>query len=461
MVGGKQVQQIVGLLVTMTLANWLGPEAFGLMSMVMVFAGLARILADSGIAAAIIQRQDLTPLHCHSLFWLSLLIASVVGIAFYLAAEPIAAFYRRTELIPVVQVMAWLFPLAALCAVPQALMRRQMRFKALTLVETVAHAGAGATALLLAWLGFGLWSLVSQPLAFHGIRSGLICLVSGWRPQLRFSLASVRQVFQFSARMVGVQYLQYGIYNLDQLLVGQFLGATALGFYNLAQKLMLVPIRSVCLEIAKVLFPALSKLQGEPAALRQHYLRSMKATAFLVLPMLLGIWVVADPLVTLFFGDAWLAAIPILKVLCWVGICQQLITVSSVVFRALDRLDLELWLNLGRLVVMALLLLPAVEYGLEPFSWVRLSLALAFALLQQWVVLRMLALSPARWLQSTVAPVLCVSSMVALLLWIQPNLLTQPIRWQLALLIGSGVVVYLLCVGGYWRWCRLHRINWL
>ncbi len=451
--GARQVQQLATLLVMAYLATVLSPEDFGLVGMVMVLAGLANVLADTGFSAAVIQDQRLGQRHYSTLFWINLAVGAAVSALFFMSASLIAQFYQREELILISQVLAGSFFLSSLSTLPQAILRKKMAFKRLSIADTAVYLLTGGIVVAMAWAGVGIWSLVLQPILQQFLKALILWPLSRWRPSMVLSLAALKDVYRFSVSILGLQYLQYLMANLDYLLIGRFLGAEALGIYTLAYKVMFVPIRNICLEVVKVLFSAFSKIQADKDHFRDLYLNSMRMTALVVMPMLTGMFLVADPFVVTVFGSKWEMAIPVLKVLCLVGLVQSVVAHSGVVFRALGFPGLELKINIVRFLVTLAVLLWVLQFGLLAFTWALLGLSTLFMLVQQSMVKRFLEYQHIDWLVALGPPFL-LSFLMALLLLVLQGLWPMG-SWghlqKLLVLVTVGASFYAIGVGVWWR----------
>ncbi|GAA5193583.1 lipopolysaccharide biosynthesis protein [Ferrimonas gelatinilytica] len=447
------MQQAATLLVMAFLATVLSPEDFGLVGMVMVLAGLANVLADTGFSAAVIQDQRLGQRHYATLFWVNLAVGSAVSVFFFFSASLIAAFYQREELVLISQVLACSFFLSSLSTLPQAILRKNMSFKELSIADTVVYLLTGSIVVAMAWGGAGIWSLVLQPIIQQLLKALILWPLSGWRPSFILSWSALKDVYRFSFSILGLQYLQYLMANLDYLLIGRFLGAEALGIYTLAYKVMFVPIRNICLEVVKVLFSAFSKIQAEKDQFRALYLDSMRMTALIVMPMLTGMFLVADPFVVTVFGPQWEMAVPVLKVLCLVGLVQSVVAHSGVVFRALGFPGLELKINIVRFFVTLGVLLWALQFGLLVFTWALFGLSTLFMLVQQSMVKRFLDYRHVDWLMALQPPFL-LSLMMAILLMVLQGIWPMA-SWghlqRLLVLVAVGVGFYSIGVGVWWR----------
>lgn len=266
---GRLGQQGIHFVISILLARLLLPEHFGLIAMLMVFIGFASLFAEFGFAAALVYEPDLGEAEVNSTFWLNVGVGVALTAVFMLLAPAIARFYSVPELGPMGRVIAFTFTLSALGIVPGALLKRQMAFRSLALVEMAATLAAGGAAVVLALSGAGVWTLVAHSLLLALLTSALTWRVAAWRPRLSFSMAGMRSVLRFSANLFGFNMVNYWARNADNLLIGKFLGSTGLGIYNRAYALMLLPSRQLATVLGRVMFPALASIQEDHTRVRR------------------------------------------------------------------------------------------------------------------------------------------------------------------------------------------------
>ena len=256
-------QHLSRLLATVLLVRLLMPEDFGLMAIAFIFMHFMMILGEMGLKPALIHGQDLNDLHYSSVFWLKVLVGTLLMLLTILAAPLIAGFYNRPDLEQILVVLSLNLVIVPLASVHQALLVKAMDFKTLAKPEIAATTLAGAAAIVAASMGLGIWSLVVQSLTFRGLTLCIVWALSDWRPRLVFSLQSLREVFPFGAYMTAHQLTDYGVRNVDQLLIGKLLGTVDLGFYTLAYKLMILPLQNISGVISGVAFPAFSRIHHD------------------------------------------------------------------------------------------------------------------------------------------------------------------------------------------------------
>ncbi len=271
--GGQILRQMVQLISSVLLARLLVPDDFGMLGMALVIVGIGQIFADFGIGAAIVQSQTADRLVLSSCFWANLAVGVLLALAISLASPLIAAFYQRPTLAPLVVAASLTLVLSAAMVVPRSLLYKDMRFAELAKAQFLGSVGGAIVAVGLAWAGFGVWSLVIQPLAGTAITLAVSWGYARLLPKLEFSWSGIRGLVRFSVGVLGTDLLNYANRNTDSLLIGRTLGAGPLGFYSMSYQIMLYPLQQVSSVIVKVLFPTLSQLQDELPRFREAYLK--------------------------------------------------------------------------------------------------------------------------------------------------------------------------------------------
>ncbi len=337
--GSTVSQQVIQLGITVILARLLLPREYGLVAMIAVFTGFARLFIDSGFGAAIIQRRELSEAHLSTAFWANLGVGTAISVAAAAFAPLVARFYGQPELEVLMPVAGLDFVIVSLKIVQVALIERRLLYRRLALIDNVSLAAAGATAVGCAFAGLGVWSLIVFTFVFDGADTLLLWVLSDWRPSRGFDRAALRELWGFGGNVLGSNALNYWFRNLDNLLIGRFVGAAALGLYNRAYNLVLLQLMSISYVAGRPLFPALSKLQEEPARLRHAYLRALGIVAFVTFPIATGFFVAARPLVLTLFGARWTGAIPIVQILAFAAVAQAVGTTAGVIYQARGRSD--------------------------------------------------------------------------------------------------------------------------
>ena len=325
---------------TVILARLLAPGDYGLMAMALAISALGAVFRDLGTGTAIIQRTGLDDRVINGIFRLNLALGLALSILCIAGAGPFAQLLGEPRLAAVLVLMSPIFLVSSVGVVPQALLERESRFKDLAGIELAAAALAASVAVAAAALGLGLYALVAQTLTTITASSVLLFLRSRWRPRRGGSISDVRPLLTFSSNLFTFNSLNYVHRNADAFLVGRFLGAVDLGFYSVGYKVVLFPLQNFTFVLARVLLPAYSRQQSNPAEVSRHYLHSLGSITFISAPLMALIWAVREPFVEALLGPQWLRAAGVIAWLAPVGLLQSMVSTSGSVLSAFGRTDL-------------------------------------------------------------------------------------------------------------------------
>jgi len=332
-------RQAIGLLSTSIMARLLSPAAYGVMGMAAIFTNFLLMFADLGLSHAIVRRDTVEPLFLSSIFWVSAgtgLLASLIIIGL---AGPAAIWFGEPVLRPLLQVLSFSFIMSALGVIPMSILLRSLAFRHIAAAELSAGVVASIVGIAAAWNGAGVWSLVLASLSSATCQTILLWSFSRFRPALIFRWREVQSILSFSANLSGFNILNYVSRNADNFIIGSYLGAKELGYYQLAYNLMLYPLQTISGTLGRVLFPALSQMKNDLPRFRAAYLRVVAAISLLTFPMMLGLAVVAQPMVRVFLGPNWTQTGLLLAILAPVGMIQSVGGTVGHIYTATGRTD--------------------------------------------------------------------------------------------------------------------------
>ncbi|QBI20295.1 lipopolysaccharide biosynthesis protein [Egibacter rhizosphaerae] len=333
------VTQVTRTGVQILLARLLLPSDFGLMAMALVVTNFLDIFRDLGTRAAIIQRREVTPTILSSLFYVNVGFGVALSLGVALLAPLAAALLGDGNVTPVLQVLGLSIALSSFGLVQLGLLYRDMRYRwigALHVTSALVQAGVSVG---LALSGFGVWSLVGGTLAGALASTLLAWLASSWRPSWSFSASEVRSVWSFSLNLSGSHLVGFLVGNLDKVIIGRLLGTTSLGYYTLAQRILMYPIRSITQMAQEVLLPSMARRQDDDEALTDQFMRAGAVIALTTFPLMAIAAVLAEPFVRVVLGEQWLPAAPLIAVLGPVGALQSLNYTVSALYQAKGRTD--------------------------------------------------------------------------------------------------------------------------
>lgn len=339
---GAVGSQIVTLAAAIPLARLLSPAEFGLVAMAGVATGFLLLFAEFGLGYALVQAREASPETLSSVFWLQAGLGAALALLGVAAAPAVAAFYREPRLVPVAAALAAELAITGLAATQISLARRRLAFATLVRSELVATAASSAVAVAMAAAGAGVWSLVARSLLAAALRAAALWRWSGWQPQPVLRLSAVRPLLRFSRDLLATENLNYWARNLDTLLLGRVVGVDALGLYNRAYRLFLLPSQTLAGTLRSVLFPSFSRIAHEPARVKAIFLRVVRGVALVAFPVHLGLLACVDVAVPALFGPSWTPMIPLARIFCAVGLVQSLAGLNGSLYLALGRTDLQL-----------------------------------------------------------------------------------------------------------------------
>ncbi|MCH7559555.1 MAG: lipopolysaccharide biosynthesis protein [Planctomycetes bacterium] len=279
------------------LARLLTPGDFGLIAMVTVVTGFVALFKDMGLSMATVQKAHINHAQVSTLFWINMAISAVIMALTALIAPGVAWFYHEPRLTWITLAMAAAFIFGGLTIQHQALLRRQMRFGTLTLIEVVSMLVGAAMAIIFAWYGAGYWALVVMQLGIAITTAVGVWFVSGWRPGLPVRGSGVRPMLTFGGYLTAFSFVNYLGGSAPSVLLGRFCGDHVLGLYSKAYSLLLLPIKQINGPVSLVGMPALSRLQKDPVQYRRYYSKIVSLVLLLTMPMAVLLFVTADDVI--------------------------------------------------------------------------------------------------------------------------------------------------------------------
>lgn len=356
--------QIYQFIVIIILARLLFPEDFGIIGMAVIFTGLVQTINELGLSAAIIQKKNITDSHLSTSFWISFGLGIILCITTIIISPYIADFFKNELVGPVVSVLSIGFVLGSFSVIHSSLLQKNLEFKKLAITEISAAFISGLVSVILALLGFGVWSLVCGSILKNVISVVLLVKVCTWRPSMTFDITSFKELFSFGAHVMGSRFLNFIDSNVDYLLIGKFLSASALGYYTLAYQLSTFPLTKISSIITRVTFPTFSIIQDDNDILRHSYLKVIKYISLVTFPLLAGLIVVAPEFIPIVFGEKWGPMIVPLQILCVAGALKSVGTTVGSILLSKGRADIQFKWNIFTAIVLPIAILIGIRYGI-------------------------------------------------------------------------------------------------
>jgi PST family polysaccharide transporter len=357
------VTQVSRFAFVAALMRMLGPENFGIVGQASVFITITYIFMHLGTAATIIQRPQLDRAEVGTAWWINVALGFTFAGLTVVGAPLIASFFHTGELTAVLRVLSICFLLKAFAVVPTALLYRNMRLRALGLAEIASSVLGGIIAIVAALAGAGYWALVIQSIAMDGIILIALVMISGL-PDPTWSSKAAKEMWGFSSRVMGSDLARYMSESSDKFLVGRYLGATELGFYSLAYRVLQMPLLMMQ-QAGRVILPTFSRLQDDRERLAHIFLKSTESTALIACPVMVVTILCAPVAVPIVFGDAWAPAVLPLQLLAATTIQSLIFSITGGVLLAVGRADWEFRWELLSMVVSFISFVIGLNWGIS------------------------------------------------------------------------------------------------
>ena len=345
------------------LARLLSPAEFGLTGMLAVFFAIATAFTQAGLGSAIIQRERLSDDDLSSCFYLNIAVGALFAGLLCLISPWVATFYATPVLAPMLCVLSLQVVFGSFRIVQDALRTRDLDFKTLAAVNWTATIVSGTVGVTMAWRGFGVWSLVAQSVLRVFVGTVVLWALRPWRPRGRFRWSSIGSLWPFSSRLLAAGLLDAIFKNVYSVIIGKVYNAGDLGLYARAHGFATPPSHTLTLVTGRVAFPYFSRMQDDKVLFKQRLRQFLKLTATFTFPLMVGIAVVASPLVRALITDKWAGCIPLLQVMSLSSLIYPLHVYHLKTLTALGRSDLFLRLEIVKKLLVVASIAVTVRYG--------------------------------------------------------------------------------------------------
>lgn len=364
MFGSQGARFALQTLSTVVLARLLTPDDYGLFGMVAVVVGFAAIFKDMGLSTATVQASSVTRRQIDAMVWINLAVSVCIGAAVLLSAPIVATFYGQPELAPMTAALSLTFVVGGLTIQHEALLRRHFRFGELAVIQSAAQAASLAASVAAAILGLGYWALVVGALSSTVVGVGMTYFFCPLLPGIPRRGTGVADLVSFGRNMIGFEFINYWARNLDNILVGKFLGADPLGLYSRAYTLFMLPITQVRTPMSQVALPVLSALRSEPQRYRVFYSRLVEVMGLVTVPITMYCLVEAEFIVGVLLGRQWLGVVPTFRILAVLGLLQPTMSTAGLVMLSHGRSDRQLRVGVVGSLAVAIGFVIGLRYGI-------------------------------------------------------------------------------------------------
>lgn len=357
--------QAIALVISLTLANILGPSVFGLVAMLSIFIAIANVFVNSGFGSALIRKIDRTEADFATTFYFSFAVSIACYALLFFCAPHIAQFYQQPELTLLTRVISLTIIINTFSMIQRVKLTVNLDFKIQAKCSLIALAVSGTLALILAYLDYGVWALIYQQLALSFVRVLMLNLLIPWWPKQKFSNKSFKELFGFGSKLLLSSLLDTIYNNVYGLIIGKQFSAAQLGLFNQANKLSNLPAMTITGIIQKVTYPMLSTMQDDTKKLDAAYLLTLQFAAFIIFPVMFGICIIAKPLIATLLGPQWQGSAEFLSIISMALVLYPIHAINLNMLQVKGRSDLFLKLEVMKKVIITVILIITVPMGIK------------------------------------------------------------------------------------------------
>ncbi len=379
------------------------------------------------------------------MFWANLALGFVAALTLVLIAPFVGDLYKQPSVTALLRILSVAFVISGAAVLQQALLERHLRMRRLAILELVAATAGSVGAVLIAFWGGGVWSLVAMSLITSAVNSALLWIASKWRPSWVFSWPDLQSMLNFSLNLTGFNVVNYFVRNADNLLVGRYLGSEALGYYSMAYRILLLPLTNISSVTERVMFPVYSRIYADLERIRRGYLQTVRGIALITFPLMCGVFALRTPFVLAVFGEEWRPLIVLTAILAPVGLIQSIATSVGSIFMARGRTRLQFMYGLATGVLAVAAFIIGLRWGVYGVAGAYAVFVLAatypsFAIPFALIDLRFRSFLRALWSIALASAVMCL----ALAVLEAPTMDRIGPALTLLVLVPLGVAIYAL-----------------
>lgn len=367
------VQNIVvrglGVIFAVFLARLLMPEDYGLVGMLSIFIAISEVFIQSGFGQALIQKEDCSDEDFSTAFYFNVIVSIIIYGVLFVSAPFIADFYQEPQLTTITRVLSLNFILGSFNIVQQSKLAKAMIFKPLALISLISTVVGGIVGLAMAYLGYGVWSLVFQTLSSTFLRVIVFPLFTKWHPNRPFNLNSFLHLWNFGSKILVAGFIDVIIVNFSNIILGRFYNKEQVGYFSKARGLADLPAMTMSSVLGTVLFPLLSEIQKDESRHTAVFKKVCFNTVLFTFPLMILLALLAKPIIILLFTNKWAAMIPLFQalVLARMFLPLNVVNANMLQSKGQTKLFMQLYFITSPLSLIAITV--SIPFGVKAMAW--------------------------------------------------------------------------------------------
>lgn len=442
--------QFVTLIVSIVLARILDPTAYGTIALVMVFVAILQVFVESGLATALIQKKEADDLDFSTVFHFNIVASLLLYFLLFFLSPLVAEFFNKDELTIILRILGLSVIISGIKSVQQSFIAREMKFRLFFFATLGGTIGAAIIGIWFALLGFGVWALVAQYLFNLTVDTIILSLLIKWHPKMIFSFERLKSLFSYGWKLL-ISALIATTYNeLQSLVIGKRYSSDSLAFFDRGRQFPNLIVTNINSSIDSVLLPTMSKEQDNKERVKLMTRRSIKISTYIMMPMMVGLAVCAEPIVLLLLTEKWLPAVPFLRIFCIIYAFYPIHTANLNAIKAVGRSDYFLIIEIIKKLVGLTIIFITMFISVEAIAYGMIITTILSQIINSWPNKKLLNYSYFDQIKD-MAPQLLLSLLMGVFVFLI-GIIPFPAWAILIIQVSSGVVIYIVL-------SRLFRID--
>jgi len=359
--GNQLVQFVIGII----LARLLTPGDYGLVGIVMVFITISQTFVDSGFSQALIRKLVIEKKDYSTVFFFNISVSTLIYLLIILISPFIGNFFHQKEVVPILKVLSLILIIDSFMIVQKIILIKNIDFKMQAKLSMISNITSGIIGIILAYYGYGVWSLVYRTMLNSIFLSSLLWIFTKWKLSFEFSFDSLKEMFNFGSKLLISSLLNNIYINVNYFIIGKYFTLSELGFYTRADQFQNVLSNNLTRTIQRVSFPALASIQNDKSQLKYAYKSIVKLTMFISFTLMFGMAAIAKPMVLTLLGVKWLGCVEYLQLLCFAGVLYPLHALNLNILNVKGRSDLYLKLEIVKKILVVPVIIVGVAIGIK------------------------------------------------------------------------------------------------
>lgn len=440
----NMLSQGITFLVGLVLARLLTPQEYGLIGIISIFIALFNSIVDSGFSNALIRKNTAKDIDFNTVFLTNMVMSVLLFVIMFFCAPLIAQFFNQPQLLPLTRAMSSIIIINAFAIIQRTILVKKVDFKTQTKISLIAAVISGIVGIAMAYVGFGVWSLVGQQISRQFVNTLFLWIYAQWLPKLQFSVASFKELFDFGWKLLVSGLIDTAWKEIYQVIIGKCYSAATLGQYARAQQFGAIFSTNLTSIVQRVSYPVLSEIQNDKEHLKNAYKKVIKVTMLGTCCCMLGLAAVAKPMIVTLIGEQWLPAVPFLQIICLQMMLYPLHSINLNMLQVQGRSDLFLRLEIIKKAIAVIPLLLGIFVNIYWMLWGSVAIGFVSYYLNAYYSGTFLDYNI--WEQvRDILPAFGVASVMALIVW-SISIINLPNFVLLIIQIMTGfLIVIVLC----------------